>query len=60
MTEHAPNGHDHLLEDHDRGLSHDLPTLLSRRRLLLGLLGGGAGAVALAACGSDAAPSATP
>jgi protocatechuate 3,4-dioxygenase beta subunit len=36
------------LHDHDRGLSHDLPTLLSRRRLL-GLLGG-ASAVALAAC----------
>lgn len=36
------------VEDHDRGLSHDLPTLVGRRRLL-GLLGG-AGAAALVAC----------
>jgi protocatechuate 3,4-dioxygenase beta subunit len=39
------------LEDHDRGLSHDLPTLLSRRRALTVL--GGAGLVAaLSACGN--------
>lgn len=50
---------DHILDehdgphDHDRGLSHDLPALLSRRRLLA-LFGGGAGAVALAACGTGA------
>lgn len=40
------------LEDHDLGLSHDLPTLLNRRRALS--VFGGAGLVAvLAACGSD-------
>ena len=49
--------HDHEeLHDHDRGLSHDLPTLLNRRRMLA-LLGGGAGALALAACATDAATS---
>jgi protocatechuate 3,4-dioxygenase beta subunit len=37
------------LHDHDRGLSHDLPTLLSRR-LLLAALGGVGGLVALAGC----------
>ena len=36
-------------EAHDRGLSHDLPTLLNRRRLLAGL-GGLGGLAALAAC----------
>ena len=36
MTQHADDGHEH---DHDRGLSHDLPRLLSRRGAL-GLLGG--------------------
>lgn len=40
------------IEDHDRGLSHDLPKLLERRRLL-GLLGGAAAASALVACGAD-------
>ncbi|KQY59943.1 hypothetical protein ASD11_10585 [Aeromicrobium sp. Root495] len=40
--------HTDEVEDHDRGLSHDLPTLVGRRRLL-GLLGG-AGAAALVAC----------
>src|SRR5436309_1817923 len=42
--------HDEELHDHDRGLSHDLPTLLSRRRAL-GLLGGSGLAVVLAGCG---------
>jgi protocatechuate 3,4-dioxygenase beta subunit len=61
-------GHDrHLedlqeLEDHDRGLSHDLPTLLNRRRALT-IFGGAGIAAALAACGAgsttDAARSAT-
>jgi protocatechuate 3,4-dioxygenase beta subunit len=37
------------LHDHDLGLSHDLPTLLSRRRALTLL--GGAGLAALAGCG---------
>lgn len=40
------------IEDHDRGLSHDLPKLLQRRRLL-GLLGGAAATGALVACGAD-------
>ena len=40
------------IEDHDRGLSHDLPTLLNRRRAL-GLLTGAGLAAALAACSSD-------
>lgn len=40
---------DHDMHDHDRGLSHDLPTLLNRRRLLAGL-GGLGGLAALAAC----------
>jgi hypothetical protein len=43
------------LHDHDRGLAHDLPALLNRRRRLA-LLGGGAGALALAACGPSTAP----
>ena len=41
---------DDEIEDHDRGLSHDLPRLA--RRGLLGLVGG-AGVAALAGCGSD-------
>jgi protocatechuate 3,4-dioxygenase beta subunit len=44
--------HDGDLHDHDRGLSHDLPRLLSRRRALA-IFGAGAGTLALAACGSD-------
>ncbi len=51
--------HDHdELEDHDLGLSHDLPTLWDRRRLL-GLFGGAGAAVALAACSSDGGGSST-
>jgi protocatechuate 3,4-dioxygenase beta subunit len=45
--------HDHdvdEVEEHDRGLSHDLPTLLSRRRALA-LLGGAGLAATLAGCG---------
>jgi protocatechuate 3,4-dioxygenase beta subunit len=42
----------HELEDHDRGLSHDLPTLLSRRRALA-LFGGAGLAAALAGCGAS-------
>lgn len=44
---HAPDE----IEDHDRGLSHDLPTILGRRGLL-GIMGG-VGAVALVGCGDD-------
>jgi protocatechuate 3,4-dioxygenase beta subunit len=47
---------DHELEDHDLGLSHDLPTLWDRRRLL-GLFGSAGAAVALAACSTDGAGS---
>jgi protocatechuate 3,4-dioxygenase beta subunit len=46
MTEH-PDVH-----DHDRGLDHDLPRLISRRRAV-GLLAGGLGSALLAACGSS-------
>src|SRR5215211_1497886 len=42
--------HDEEPDEHDRGLSHDLPTLFSRRRAL-GLLGGTGLAVVLAGCG---------
>jgi protocatechuate 3,4-dioxygenase beta subunit len=45
-------------EAHDLGLAHDLPTVLNRRRVL-GLLGGGLGLAALAACGSDSTGAAT-
>jgi len=53
MSDHDQH-HD---DDHDRGLSHDLPTLLEQgmeRRRLFGLFGGLAAAGTLAACGSDA------
>jgi protocatechuate 3,4-dioxygenase beta subunit len=46
MTQH-PDVH-----DHDRGLDHDLPRLISRRRAV-GLLAGGLGSALLAACGSS-------
>jgi protocatechuate 3,4-dioxygenase beta subunit len=50
--------HDHELHDHDRGLSYDLPRLLSRRRALT--LFGGAGLVAVtAACAGESSPSTT-
>ena len=46
--------HDHDdVHDHDKGLSHDLPRMLSRRRALT--VFGGAGLLALAGCGDDAA-----
>ena len=44
--------HDDELHDHDKGLSHDLPRMLSRRRAL-GVFGG-AGLLALAGCADDA------
>ena len=42
---------EHDLEDHDRGLSHDLPKMLNRRRAL-GLIGGAGLAATLAGCGA--------
>lgn len=39
-------------EEHDLGLSHDLPRIMARRGLL-GLLGGVGAAAALTACGAD-------
>jgi len=47
----------HDLEDHDRGLSHDLPRILGRRGLL-GILGG-VGAVAVVGCADDDSGSTT-
>ena len=44
--------HDSELEDHDRGLSFDMPKLISRRRAL-GLLTGSVTMAALGACGSS-------
>jgi protocatechuate 3,4-dioxygenase beta subunit len=41
----------HELEEHDRGLSHDLPRMLNRRRAL-SIFGGAGLAAALAACGA--------
>ncbi|MFT4300035.1 MAG: intradiol ring-cleavage dioxygenase [Aeromicrobium sp.] len=44
--------HDDAPEAHDLGLSHDLPTILTRRRAL-GMLSAAGLAAALAACGAD-------
>jgi len=56
MTSHrAPGPSPDELEDHDLGLSHDLPRIVERNRLgRRGLLGifGGVGVVALAGCAS--------
>ena len=41
-----------MSDEHDRGLAHDLPRLISRRSAL-GAMAGSIGAVALAACGSS-------
>jgi protocatechuate 3,4-dioxygenase beta subunit len=49
--------HDEI-EDHDRGLSHDLPTIFTRRRAL-GLMSAAGLATALAACGADGSSSST-
>ena len=51
--------HDDEIHDHDKGLSHDLPKLLSRRRVL-SLLGVGAAGVAVAGCAAGSTePAAT-
>jgi protocatechuate 3,4-dioxygenase beta subunit len=44
--------HETTIEDHDRGLAFDLPRLMSRRHAV-GLVAGGIGSFALAACGSS-------
>ena len=49
MSHHGPTDE---TEEHDLGLSHDLPRIMARRGLL-GLLGGVGAAAALSACGSD-------
>ena len=51
-----PLAHDHdHTSDHDDfgGAARDLPRLISRRSIIVGLAGAGLGAVALAACGSS-------
>lgn len=62
MTHHHAHGE---LEDHDLGLSHDLPQIVERnrrtglgRRGLLGLFGG-VGVVALAGCAADGSTTST-
>lgn len=56
MTTHHSHAHDEL-EDHDLGLSHDLPRIVERNRLgrrgVLSILGGVGAAAALVACGSS-------
>jgi protocatechuate 3,4-dioxygenase beta subunit len=44
------------IEEHDLGLSHDLPRLITRRRAI-GVLAGGFGAAVVAACGSSSSSS---
>jgi protocatechuate 3,4-dioxygenase beta subunit len=53
MTSHA---HDEV-EDHDLGLSHDLPKILHRRGMLA--IFGGVGVAALAGCAADSTSSST-
>jgi protocatechuate 3,4-dioxygenase beta subunit len=47
------------MHDHDKGLDHDLPRLISRRRALGVMLGGFGSAVVVACGGSGESPSAT-
>lgn len=61
------SNHDHTpgaLEDHDLGLSHDLPTIVERNRLgrrgMLSIFGGVGAVAALAACSSDGGPTSSP
>jgi len=61
MTSHHDHAHDEL-EDHDLGLSHDLPKIVGRQRLARrGMLAifGGVGVAALAACAADSSSSST-
>jgi protocatechuate 3,4-dioxygenase beta subunit len=57
MSLHSPNHPRDDLEDHDLGLAHDLPRLVSRRGALLML--GGAGAAVLAGCATNTGQVAT-
>lgn len=63
MSTHAPDTHHEHdgLDDHDLGLSHDLPRISARqglgRRRLLAAFGGVGAAAALAACGTDSTTS---
>ncbi len=54
---HPHDSHDEL-HDHDEGLSHDLPQILGRRRLLA-VFGGVGATVAVAACGTSGASTTT-
>jgi protocatechuate 3,4-dioxygenase beta subunit len=57
MTQPAPTTDAHLdVHDHDRGLSHDLPRLLSRRRVLAVLGGAGMAAILPGCRESDPGP----
>ena len=61
MTSQSPHLHDDP-EDHDLGLSHDLPRIVERQRVARrGMLAifGGVGIAALAGCATDSSPSAT-
>jgi protocatechuate 3,4-dioxygenase beta subunit len=55
---HYGTDHADELPEHDRGLSHDLTTLFSRRRAL-SIFGGAGLAAALAACGSGSETAST-
>ena len=50
--QHHDHPHEHDAE-FDRGLTHDLRTMMNRRRMLFAVGGAGLGALILAACGSD-------
>ena len=53
---HQHDGSHDELHDHDKGLSHDLPKILGRRRMLA-VLGGVGAIVAVSACGTEGASS---
>ncbi len=60
MTKHTHDHHGDELEDHDLGLSHDLPKIVERQRLARrGMLAifGGVGVAALAGCAADSSSS---
>jgi protocatechuate 3,4-dioxygenase beta subunit len=60
MTNHSDDHRGDELEDHDLGLSHDLPKIVERQRLARrGMLAifGGVGVAALAGCAADSSDS---